>query len=246
MDFKEFEPLFGKWADKFRPFIESEEFYNIYQKLKADSRIERIVPQSDNVFKAFQKTTPDNIKCVFYLMDPYPRLYRGKEGIPQATGVAMDCSNTPDGKLQPSLTKFYDAMSKELGEVVEYSPSLDYLLEQGVLLLNTDLTCKVNKRGSHKALWEPFQKFFLQEIMGGYSGIIYVLCGDESKRMRKHIFEMGNYVFQIEHPAAAEHNKRDWDSEGIFNKVNKLLLQNQGKASYINWNKKTYDLEPPF
>jgi uracil DNA glycosylase len=242
--YDDFEPLFGQWAEKFKPFIESPEMYNIYQKLKQDAATERIVPTSNNTFRAWRFSNPKNIKVVAYMMDPYPRLYKDKN--PQATGIALDCSNSPDKTLQPSLTKFYDAISLDLGRKVEYSPSLNYLVEQGVLLLNTDLTCKKDKTGSHQGLWEPFQKYFLQEIMGGYPGIIYVLCGKESKRMRKYIYEMGNYVFELEHPAAAEHTRRAWNHDGIFNKINKILENNTGIADRIFWDKKDWDEELPF
>ena len=245
MKYEDFAPMFGLWAEKFKPFIESKEFYDIYQVLKSDSiEGEIIVPSSDRTFKAFELTNPKNIKVVFYLMDPYPRRYKDKN--PQATGIALDCSNSPDKKLQPSLTKFYDAMSLELGEKVDYSPSLFYLLEQGVMMLNTDLTCKLGKTGSHEKLWEPFQKFFLQEIMSAYSGIIYVLCGKPSKRMRKYIYEMGNYVFEIEHPSAAEHADRMWNSEGVFKKINKILADNNGPASHIFWDRRAWDEVLPF
>jgi uracil DNA glycosylase len=252
LDFKDFEPKLGEWANKFKPFIESEDMYNIYQKIKSDAfyekdgkfyRKEFIVPDNEDTFNTFKITNPSRVKVIFYLMDPYPRKYKENKKY-QATGVAMDCSNTPDGKIQPSLIKFYDSVSTDLGKKVEYSPSLNYLLEQGVMMLNTDLTCKLNKTGSHEKLWEPFQKYFLQEIMGGYTGVIYILCGKDSKRMRKYIYEMGNYVFELEHPAAAEHMKRAWNYEEIFNKINNILKTNNGMT--IFWDKKDWDEELPF
>jgi uracil DNA glycosylase len=235
MIYEDFAPLFGDWAEKFKPFIESKEFYDIYQVLKHDSRVNKeiIVPKPEDTFKVFQKTRPQDLKVIFYLMDPYPRRYRNKSY--QATGIAMDCSNTPDKKLQPSLIKFYEAISKEVGKQVNQEASLNYLLEQGVMMLNTDLTCKLNKTASHEKLWEPFQKFFLTHIMSDYTGIIYVLCGKSSKRMRKYIYELGNYVFEIEHPAAAEHTRRDWNSDGIFTKINKILNENNGIYPAIQW-----------
>src|SRR5687768_16323127 len=183
LDYEEFRPLLGTWAEKFKSFIEGPEMYEIYQKLKNDPDI--IVPKSDNVFRAFQECDWRNIKSIWYLMDPYPKRYKG--GINRATGIAMDCSNSPDGNLQPSLEKFYDAMSKELGHKVVYSPKLDYLHHQGVMLLNTDLTCKLAKTGSHEGLWEPFQKFLLEEIMREIPGVVYVLAGKASHRMEKYI-----------------------------------------------------------
>lgn len=244
MNYENFAPMFGKWAPKFRKFIESQEFYDIYQKLKVDSQTETILPSSDHTFKVFEKSDPDEVKVVWYLMDPYPRRYKDKK--PQATGIALDCSNTPDGKLQPSLTKFYDAMSMEMEEKVEYSASLDYLLDQGNLMMNTDLTVKLGKSGSHERLWESFQKFFLEEVMSNYTGIIYVLCGKPSHRMERYIMPLSNYIFKIEHPAAADYAARNWKSEGIFKKINQILKENNGKVSRIFWNRAAWEEPAPF
>lgn len=250
LNYEDFAGKFGAWAEKFKPFIESKEMYDIYQKLKEDAwtpegkRKEFICPDSDQVFRAFATTVPRNIKSIWYLMDPYPKRYKG--GKMQATGIAMDCSNSPDGKLQPSLEKFYDGMSADIGTKVDYCNSLEYLHQQGVMMLNTDLTCKLNKTGSHEKLWEPFQKFFLEEIMGSYTGIIYVLAGKASHRMEKFINPLGNYIFKIEHPVAASYKNTTWDCQKMFTKTNRIIKENNGPEFVIHWNKKDWDEEPPF
>lgn len=253
LNFDDFAADFGPWADDFRPMIESKEMYDIYQRIKSDAYVEKdgklyrrefIVPASDKTFRAFATTFPENLKSIWYLMDPYPRRYKG--GIDQATGIAMDCSNSPDGKLQPSLEKFYESMSQDIGHEVERSTNLEYLHSQGVMLLNTDLTCKLNKTGSHEKLWDPFQKFFLEEIMAKRTGLIYVLAGKVSQRMERYIQPLGNYIFKIEHPAAASHKNSVWDCQKIFTKTNKILKENTGKI--IHWDKRDWDKEnqPPF
>ena len=158
----------------------------------------------------------------------------------------MDCSNSADGKLQPSLEKFYEGMSKDLGKRVENSPSLEYLCNQGVMMLNTELTCKLNKTGSHEGLWEPFHKYFLQEIMSGYSGIIYVLAGKVSHRMEKYIYTVGNYQFKMDHPVSASYKNTDWDCKNIFSKTNEIIRQNNGPHQQIMWDRKEWDEEPLF
>lgn len=69
LDFNSFAGKFGEWADKFRPFIEGKEMWDIMQKIKADSAKETIVPASKDTFRAFATTSPSNLKVVFYLMD---------------------------------------------------------------------------------------------------------------------------------------------------------------------------------
>ena len=246
MEYSDFEENFGLWAPQFKPFIESREMFDIYQRLKSDAlypdgrRKETIVPHDSLTFRAFSTTNPERLKVVFYLMDPYPRQYRNR--VNQATGIAMDCSNTPDGKLQPSLTKFYDAIDKELNTKVLRSPSLEYLHEQGVMMLNTDLTCKLNKTGSHEGLWEPFQKYFLEEVLRGKQ-MIFVLCGKASHKIEPYISPFGNTIIKLDHPAFAERQKTDWNSKGTFNQINKILAETGGK---IFWDKREWDEEVPF
>lgn len=244
MDYENFKDKFGAWAEKFKTFIKSKEMWDIYQTIKKDSQYETICPESRNTFRTFLCSDPNDIKVVFYLMDPYPRRY--KNGELQATGIPMDCTNSPNGKMQPSLEKWYDAIDKELGQKVQRSLNLEYLLHQGVMLLNTDLTCKLGKTESHAGLWTPFQKYFLEEVMYGTTGIIYVLCGRSSQKLGRFINPLGNYIIELEHPAHASHTHTDWDCKGIFSSINRILIDNNKET--IFWDKREWDKysEPPF
>jgi uracil DNA glycosylase len=69
LDYNTFKDKMGAWAPKFKPFIEGKEMWEIYQKIKADSAKETIVPKSTDTFRAFKTVDPKNLKVVFYLMD---------------------------------------------------------------------------------------------------------------------------------------------------------------------------------
>lgn len=235
LNFESFKTKLGEWSDKFRPFIESKEMWDIMQKVKKDAFEEGVVPESPNTFRAFSTVKPSDIKVIFYLMDPYPRLY--KDGKPQATGIAMDCSNSPDGKLQPSLINWYNALEKEVGKV-QRTADLTYLHEQGVMMLNTDLTCIVNKTSSHEGLWEPFQKYFLENVVQSDTQIIYVLCGKVSHKLEKYINPFCT-IFKLSHPASASHSHTDWDSKGVFKTINKLLKERNNFE--IFWDVKAWE-----
>lgn len=244
MDYNDFAGQFGAWAELFKPFIEGSEMDKIYSRLKRDAEKDTILPYCENTFKVFAQTHPDQIKSIWYLMDPYPRRY--KDRTPQATGIAMDCSNSPDERMQPSLEVFYDAMEKDLGRKVDRSLSLSYLLDQGIMLTNTDLTVKMNKTASHNQVWEPFQKYFLENIMGSKQGIIYVLAGKASHRIDRYIQPIGNHIIKLEHPAAAHRNHVEWECGNIFSKINRLLKENNNGQVY--WNKTDWKKanNPPF
>jgi len=241
--FEKVRDKFGLWADKLRPFIEGEQMWKIFQKIREDNILETIVPKSSDTFRAFLTTDPNNLSAVFYLMDPYPRRY--KEGLYQATGIAMSCDNSPTGKLQPSLSLFYESIEKDLKRKIAKPLSLEYLHQQGIMMLNTDLTCKLNKTESHKGLWEPFQKYILEEVLGADTHIIYILCGKASRRMERYINPFCK-IFKLEHPASASHHHTDWEHEGIFNKINAILGDDNRQE--IFWDKEEWvDYStPPF
>lgn len=243
LDHESFAPKLGSWAPHFRKFIESEDMWKIMQTIKGDAKQDRIVPLAKDTFRAFGTTDKENLKVIFYLQDPYPRAYKG--GVPHATGIAMDCSNSPNGKFQPSLDLFYDAIDDQYGGKCERNKSLEYLHEQGVMMLNTDLTCKMNKTSSHEGLWTPFQKYFLEEVIQADTHVIYVLCGKVSQKMKRYIPPFCR-VLEVEHPAAAAHRNGDWEYDNIFKKINNILKDNNSDT--IFWNKKEWDeyKEPPF
>lgn len=223
------------WHPKMQPIMESKEVAEIYERLKKDCQTKTIVPLSKDTFKSFMMPL-DEIRIVWLLQDPYPNLYPNK--LPHADGIAMSCSNSPDGKVQPSLEKFYDAISKEYEEEFEYNKSLQYLVDQGNMFLNTDLTCEARKTESHSQLWEPFMKKVFNDILFDLTGIIYVVCGKSSKRLLKWINPLGNYIFELSHPASAAYSQSEWDSEGVFKNCNRILKGNNGVE--IIWNYDEY------
>lgn len=239
MNWELFKDLFHEsWHAKMKPFIESEECDKIYEFLKKESkRGKKIAPLSPNVFRAFKETPLDKLKVVMIGMCPYHTL---KDGSPVADGLLMGCSET--GFKQPSLTQFYNALEKELYDGLNLhapkSPNVSYLARQGVLMYNAALTTEINKAGSHIGNWEPFTKYLLEKVLDT-SGAIYVFLGKDAAKYEKYLPPM-SWSFTLSHPASASYKKIDWETEGVFTKVNQILKQNNGET--IDW----LDVEPPF
>lgn len=226
------------WHAKIRPFIESEECDKIYAFLKSESkRGKKIAPMSSVVFRCFKETSLDNLKVVMMGLCPYHTMING---IYVADGLLMGCSST--GRLQPSLEKFYEALEKELsnGLNLDYvkTPNVKYLADQGVLMLNAALTTEINKAGSHLAIWQPFTKFLLQEVLN-LEGCPYIFLGKEAAKYQSYLPPL-TWSFPISHPASASYNNTDWNTEGVFTKVNQILKQNNNYK--IEW---LYE-NPPF
>lgn len=241
LDFATFKPLLGEWARYFKPFIESKQAWDIYQRLKEDSKKgAKIFPTSNSTYRAFQMTPPDKLQVLLYGSDPYVGRY--KDGKPQATGMALDCSNAPDGKCQPSLVAFWQGLAKEYDEKPQYEPDLSFLAIQGVLLTNRALTAEYQKIGKHNDWWDDFQQFFLQEVIQPFfPGIPIIFMGKDAAKLQKWVFNLSNPSFVIEHPSYAARTGQDWDTKNVFHRVNEIIKQNNGEIFQIDWNKKHFE-----
>jgi uracil-DNA glycosylase len=239
MQWEKFKDQFHEsWHIKMRPFIESKECDDIYEFLKKESkRGKKIAPLSSNTFRAFRETTLDELKVVMMGMCPY---HTAKNGVFVADGLLMGCSVT--NALQPSLEKFYDALEKEMYNGLNLkrikSPDVAYLANQGVLMVNAALTTEINKAGSHIALWEPFTRYFFEHVIDT-AGVPIVFLGKDAAKYERYVAPF-TWTFTLSHPASAAYKQTDWDSEGVFTKVNKLLKENNNyKIIWLNE-------EPPF
>ena len=239
MNWEKFKDQFHEsWHIKMRPFIESEECDKIYEFLKKESkRGKKIAPLASNVYRAFRETTLDELKVVMMGMCPY---HTAKNGEFVADGLLMGCSNT--NALQPSLEKFYDALEKEIHNGLNLkrikTPDVAYLANQGVLMINAALTTEINKAGSHIALWEPFTKYLLEHVLDT-AGVPIIFLGKDAAKYERHVAPF-TWTFTLSHPASAAYKQTDWDTEGVFTKVNQILMDNNNyKIIWLNE-------EPPF
>jgi len=238
LDWKKFEPLFGTWADRIKPFFDEGGFDPIYMFLRGQSQDGRqIAPASMNTYRAFRETDYRELKCVIICQDPYAKFVGGA---PVASGVAMDCSAT--ARLQPTLSKFYGGIEKELynGLNLNYVDidDLSYLSKQGVMLLNTALTVEKDRSGSHMAIWHPFTTYLLKEVIGP-TGVPVLFLGKEAGHLEPLVC-LTNPTFTTKHPASASYSGGIWDTEGAFEWLNRHILDSNNET--VSW----LHIDPPF
>jgi uracil-DNA glycosylase len=228
MDWEKFKDKFDEsWHNKIRKFIESEECDKIYEFLKNEAkRGKKIAPSSDVTFRCFKETKLDDVKVVLLGMCPYHTFINYE---PIADGLLMGCSKTM--KLQPSLTKFYEGIEKEIGIKAFKDPDVSYLAHQGVLMLNAGLTVEMNKPGSHNKIWEPFTKYVIEEILS-LLGVPFIFLGKDAQYYERFVGPF-TWTFNLSHPASAAYSNGDWDTEQVFTKVNKVIKGNNNHT--INW-----------
>lgn len=214
------------WYLKLQPFLESEKFTAIGKELvrQRDLGIQ-LTPLFDDTFRAFKECPYKDLKVVFMGLDPYPH-----KGVCDGLAFSAKYSN-----FEPkSLMYILDAMEKDayggfgIGFNEDYrNPDLGRWAKQGVLLINTALSTQVGKTGAHLELWQPFIQNLYTTLSFYNTGIIYVFFGSQARQWAAAIPKGQNYVMSVVHPAyCAYKNLKEWDCEGIFSKINKLLEAN--------------------
>lgn len=215
-----------------------------------------VYPTPPNVFRAFRETPFEKVRVVILGQDPYARAG-------YATGVSFE-SGIED-PLPPALTQMYNAIEKDIYNGLDVRKNLRKgqlgrpddsgtvnrtWMSQGVLMLNAALTVKKDNPNSHKDIWAPFIKWFLNNLWRLKRGVIYTAWGDESKTLVKYkptndagpdgygtategVNMFFGFVLTDEHPVYASRQNRDWLCTH-FSKIN-LIIKANHLGEPIEW-----------
>lgn len=213
---------FGDWLD----VIDINELNKVVAKINNVYHISPVVPEYKDVFKAFTLCSKHDCKVIFLAQDPYPQ-----KGV--ATGIAFGNKNNTT-KLSPSLEVIKEAViNYEISHPpIKFDITLESWARQGILMLNSALTCEMNKVGSHVMLWRPFVSKLLQNLSNSMPGLIYVLFGEQAQTFEPYINKNLNNIIKIHHPAyySRTHTKMPhW----LFTEINNLVKDGYGTS--IKW-----------
>jgi len=221
---KMFNKLDGTGWDKvFKSYIFSSDFEDSIKKLHTfASQDKRFTPPLKDIFRAFEECPYKDLKVVMIGQDPYPQL-----GV--ADGIAFSCSKTE--KPQPSLRYIFKELKAQYPAFrtndLLYNPlDLKKWSNQGVLMLNTALTCEIGNIGSHYDVWKTFTAYLLTYLNDNYTGIVYVFMGKKAESWGELINDKFNYKITVPHPASAAYKGGKWDSKNLFKEVNKIIYDN--------------------
>ena len=213
---------FGDWSK----VVDLNEADRILKKLTSSGI--PICPSAKDVFKAFRLCSLNSLRVCVIGMDPYPQ-----KGV--ATGIAFGNSkDTPSESYSPSLEIIRESVidfTKPHG-IITFDPSLEKWEEQGVLLLNSALTCQLGRVGSHTLLWWPFMKSLLTNLSCYHTGVVYILMGNQAQNLEPFINARFNHIIRIRHPSWYARNKARMPSD-VWNEVNEILIGQNGYG--IEW-----------
>lgn len=211
---------FGDWAK----VINLSEAEKIVKRLSCSNQL--VCPQIKDIFRAFTLCPLRDLKVVIIGQDPYSNLMNGK---PVATGIAFaNKSSTPLSAYSPSLEILKESVidyTRPHGNI-NFDPSLEKWEKQGVLLINSALSCFAGKTGSHTLLWRPFIKALLTNLSMFDTGIIYVLMGNDAQSFEPYIKAKFNHIIKTKHPSWYARNRTRMPSD-LWLQINSILKKYQ-------------------
>lgn len=203
---------FGDWMK----VIDRKELFRIIQWLKTTNP-DNLCPHPHNVFKAFRLCSYSDCKVVILGMDPYPQ-----KGVAQGILFA-NSADTPEEQLSPSLKVIKEAIiNYEIPHnVIEFDNTLESVAKQGVLLINSALTCEVGRTGVHFNIWRPFISKLLHNMSEINSSVVYVLLGNQAQSFKDCLVGEQHIIMDY-HPAyyARRGEKMPYST---FSDINKIL-----------------------
>lgn len=221
------EEYFGDWIK----IIDRTELNKVMNTLNNEYNRFPVFPYKKDVFKAFKLCPLNDLKIVIIGQDVYPDRY-GFE--PRATGLAFaNNSEIPEEYWSPSLKILKDSViNLDIPHnCCTFDPTLKSWAKQGILLLNSALTCRENSIGSHIGIWRPFIVKLLTKLSEYYTGIVYILLGNQAKSFEKYI-GINNFILSCNHPAYYARKGIDMPNS-IFITASKLIKDNYGEE--IKW-----------
>lgn len=197
--------------------IPTKELHLVVNKVKNLYATTKCTPSYRDIFKAFTIVSRRDCNVIVLSQDPYPQ-----EGV--ATGIAFANKGS---NISPSLKVLMEASG--ITDV-----TLESVSKQGVLFLNSSLTCQVNNAGSHSFIWRPFISQFLKNMSEVETGIIYILMGEAAKSF-EHCIGKYNHILKCSHPAYYARTKTKMPNT-VFIETNKILKDIYGREKQIKWN----------
>lgn len=206
--------------EKLNELILSEKYQNIIEEIYKNKNT---VPSKENLFRAFKLSPLSKTKVVIMGQDPY-YVKDMADGLAFSTNLNI---------LPKSLNNIFIEIKNEYPNVIFNSPSLTSWANQGVLLLNSSLTCEINKPLIHKNYWTSFVLEVINLINLYKENVVFVLWGKEAQKLENIINKEKHKILSSSHPSPLSATK-GFFGNNHFLLINKFLKETNQKE--INWN----------
>jgi len=179
-------------------------------------------PTKNEIFKALELTSLEEIKVVILGQDPYPNYG-------DACGLSFSVERSE--KLPKSLVNIFKEIQLEYGHLRTVGDLTDWA-KQGVLLLNTILTVEIGKANSHRKLgWEVTTNHIIQQI-NKKNQVIFLLLGKQAQKYKSLIDTQKHVIIETAHPSPLS-SYRGFFGSNIFKNINNALIKQEKEP--IKW-----------
>ena len=213
------------WNKELQDIFLKESFNDLASKVKEEYANHRIYPSAKNIFHAFNLCPFDKIKVVILGQDPY-------HGENQANGLSFSVNKGIS--IPPSLKNIYKELSNNFQDFNFQDGDLSPWATQGVLLINSILTVRKGKPGSHQGIgWEDFTDEVIKIISKRKKNIVFLLWGSFAKSKVVLINNKKEHlILSSSHPSPFSAHK-GFFGNNHFKKANEYL-RNKSIVE-INW-----------
>jgi len=218
-------PLDESWHELLIKDFSKEYFIKLEQFLiEEKNRGYQILPPNLEIFEALNKTPFEKLKVVIIGQDPY-------HGPMQAHGL---CFSVNDGiSIPPSLRNIFKELKSDINFKIPKSGNLISWAQQGVLLLNSTLTVRLNEANSHSKIgWQIFTDKIISEVSSKKENIVFILWGAHAQNKLSLIDKNKHLVLQSAHPSPLSASRGFFGCKH-FSKTNKYLINKNIEP--INW-----------
>lgn len=222
--------LMGDWKTAMKDYLNSEKWDSLRGNLNEKIKTGNICPSPDYIFRAFEETKLDDVKCIIIGDDPY-------HSPGTANGLSFGVST---GLIRPvTLTNVIKELERDLGIFIpKNKSSLLGWAKQGVLMLNTSLTTEKGHSGSHRDIgWDDFTDSVVDAILKNKKRVAFVLWGEKAKAVMANTsmtHRMNHKILEAAHPSPKSVNNGFFGCKH-FSQVN-TFLKKYGMEE-IDWSK---------
>jgi len=167
-------------------------------------------PAREEIFAAL-RIPPNRVKVVILGQDPYPQSAN-------AHGLAFSIPGSVK-KFPPTSINIFKEYHADLALPIPDSGDLSQWRDEGVLLLNSILTCEPGKSLSHASIgWQEFTSAILASVVT--RDTVGILWGESAKKY-KHFFEIDSLITSV-HPSPLS-AYRGFFGSSPFSRCNEIL-----------------------
>ena len=218
---------YQSWEEVFNEISKKSYFKALMSFLDEEYSKKTIFPPKELIFNAFKLTPLNKVKVVIFGQDPYPNPN-------EAMGLAFSVNKGI--KVPPSLVNIFKEIKIEynIQSDLPKNGDLTYLAKQGVLLLNSYLTCVAHHPLSHES--EEYKLLFkdiLSVLTKIHQPIVFLLWGNSAKAYKKFLLNPSHLIIETNHPSPLSANREGWFNSNCFIKANEFLKEND--LNEINW-----------